>query len=220
MLPTDNVLIVTSYCDPPTICYYAEDPTQWLDLTGAQDNQATTGVEQTVPTIPNHIYQLSYWVGTITTPTSGTQSAVNVSINGVHSTPCSGVNAMQDTHNLVWKQITCTFTAAGPTTLTFFNGDGPRDNINGLDNVQVTDLQTGYIEICKQSDPAHPVTGSFTFTATTPGFSAGPITVPVGQCSGSIQVPSGAVTVTESPVLGVAVSNVTAFAYDELGVLS
>ena len=74
----------------------------------------------------------------------------------------------------------------------------------------------GYIEICKASDPNHPVTGLFTFTAT-PSFSSGPITVPVGQCSGSIQVPSGAITVTEAPVLGVAVSNVTAYAYDELG---
>ena len=30
-------------------------------------------------------------------------------------------------------------------------------------------------------------------------------------------MPSGAVTVTETPVLGVAVSSVTAIAYDELG---
>jgi hypothetical protein len=75
----------------------------------------------------------------------------------------------------------------------------------------------GYLEICKASDPNHPVTGLFTFTATKGGFNSGPISVPVGQCSGSIQVPSGAVTVTETPKLGVAVSSVTAFAYDELG---
>ena len=75
----------------------------------------------------------------------------------------------------------------------------------------------GYVEICKASDPAHPVTGTFTFTATNAGFSSGPISVPVGQCSGSIQVPSGGVTVTETPKIGVAVSNVTAIAYDELG---
>ena len=67
------------------------------------------------------------------------------------------------------------------------------------------------------SDPDHPVTGVFTFTATIFTFNSGPIEVPVGQCSGSIQVPSGAVTVTETPVLGVAVSDVTAIAYDEFG---
>ena len=76
---------------------------------------------------------------------------------------------------------------------------------------------TGYIEICKASDADHPVTGQFTFDATTPGFDSGPITVPVGQCSGAIKVPSGAVTVTETPKLGVAVNKVTAIAYDELG---
>jgi hypothetical protein len=94
-------------------------------------------------------------------------------------------------------------------------------NLNGSLGVAVCDVivkpQPGYLEICKASDPAHPVTGTFTFTATRTGFNSGPISVPVGQCSGSIQVPSSAVTVTETPVLGVAVSNVTAYAYDELG---
>jgi hypothetical protein len=75
----------------------------------------------------------------------------------------------------------------------------------------------GYLELCKASDPAHPVTGVFTFTATIFSFNSGPISISVGQCSGSIEVPSGAVTVTETPKLGVAVSNVTAIAYDELG---
>jgi sugar lactone lactonase YvrE len=94
-----------------------------------------------------------------------------------------------------------------------------KNAVPGLDDVApLTGLGAppGYIEICKASDPNHPVTGLFTFTAT-PSFSGGPIRVPVGQCSGSIQVPSGAVTVAETPVLGVAVSNVTAYAYDELG---
>ncbi len=75
----------------------------------------------------------------------------------------------------------------------------------------------GYLEICKESNPDHPVTGTFTFTATNFGFNSGPIQVPVGQCSGPIQVPSGAVTVTETPVLGDLVSNVTAYSYDSLG---
>lgn len=96
----------------------------------------------------------------------------------------------------------------------------PRTTVPGLDDLApLTGLgaQTGHIEICKASDPNHPVTGSFNFTAANSGFSQGPISVPVGQCSGSIQVPSGAVTVTETPTLGVAVSSVTATAYDELG---
>ena len=96
-------------------------------------------------------------------------------------------------------------------------------NLNGSLGVAACDVivkpQPGYLEICKASDPKNPVTGTFGFTATRTGFNSGPISVPVGQCSGPVQVPSGAVTVTETPVLGVAVSNVTAIAYDELGFL-
>ena len=76
---------------------------------------------------------------------------------------------------------------------------------------------TGYIEICKQSDPAHPVTGTYTFTATASFFTGSPVQVPVGQCSGVQQVPSGAVTLTEAAVLGIAVDDVTAYSYNDLG---
>ena len=37
----------------------------------------------------------------------------------------------------------------------------------------------GYLEICKQSDPNNPVTGTFDFTVTAPFFSSGPYHVPV-----------------------------------------
>ena len=76
---------------------------------------------------------------------------------------------------------------------------------------------TGYIEICKQSDPAHPVTGTYTFTPTASFFTGSPVQVPVGQCSGAQQVPSGAVTLTETAVLGIAVDDVTAYSYNDLG---
>lgn len=76
----------------------------------------------------------------------------------------------------------------------------------------------GYLEICKASDSQHPPPpGYYDFTATAPFFDSGTIEVPLGQCSGSIQVPSGAVTVTEKPTIGVAVSDVTAIAFDGLG---
>lgn len=108
------------------------------------------------------------------------------------------------------------------------DGHWPADGRDDVDDLLATEFSvpgpgclgcTGYIEICKASDPNHPVTGSFTFTATAPDFNSGPIVVPVGQCSGSIKASSGGVTVTETPKLGVAVSNVTAIAYDELGFL-
>ncbi len=75
----------------------------------------------------------------------------------------------------------------------------------------------GYIELCKQTDPDYLVNGTFDFTLTAPFFSAGPIAVDVGTCSNPIQVPSGTVTITEAPQIGVAVENVTAYSYDALG---
>lgn len=95
-----------------------------------------------------------------------------------------------------------------------------KNPLRGLDDLApVSDLGAppGYIEICKQSDPDHPVTGTFDFNIMNGNYHRGPISVPVGQCSGSVQVPSGVVTVAESPVLGVAVSDVSAIAYDGLG---
>jgi len=75
----------------------------------------------------------------------------------------------------------------------------------------------GYLEICKQSNPNYPVTGTFDFTASAPQFSSGTIQVPVGECSGPVEVPSGQVTVTETPTIGDLVSNVTACSYNEFG---
>ena len=69
--------------------------------------------------------------------------------------------------------------------------------------------ENGYVEICKQSDPEYPVTGIFDFTATAPLFSSGTIQVPVGECSGPVQVPAGQVTLTEAPTVGDLVSDVT-----------
>jgi hypothetical protein len=79
----------------------------------------------------------------------------------------------------------------------------------------------GHVEICKASDPAHPVSGTFDFTATAAFFSSGMIQVPVGYCSGPVEVPaanpSGTVTITETPTIGDLVSSVTAYSYDQQG---
>ncbi|MFZ3341703.1 MAG: hypothetical protein WA213_12520 [Terriglobales bacterium] len=71
----------------------------------------------------------------------------------------------------------------------------------------------GYVEVCKQSNPSFPVSGTFNFTVTAPQFSSGPVSVPVGKCSGAIQVPSGTVAISESQQTGVSVSDVNAYSY-------
>ena len=75
----------------------------------------------------------------------------------------------------------------------------------------------GYVEICKESNPEYPVSGIFDFTVTAPLFSSGTIQVPVGECSGAVQVPSGLVTVAEAPTIGDLVSNFTACSYNQFG---
>jgi hypothetical protein len=93
--------------------------------------------------------------------------------------------------------------------------------VPGLDDlapaVYLGSRPTGYVEICKQSNPSYPVSGIFDFTATAPFFNSGTIEVPVGACSGAVQVPYGAVTITETPTIGDLVSSVTAYSYNILG---
>ncbi|MGA2905418.1 MAG: hypothetical protein ABSD98_16445, partial [Candidatus Korobacteraceae bacterium] len=82
----------------------------------------------------------------------------------------------------------------------------------------------GYVEICKEGSTQFPPPNQlYDFTVYGPRFNTGPtpIQVPLGDCSGPIQVPSAPLsnpdTIVESPVLGVLVSDVTALAYNSLG---
>ena len=85
-------------------------------------------------------------------------------------------------------------------------------------------IAPGYMEVCKASSTAYPVTGSFNFTITTastgtpttPPGAAGQslIAVPVGACSGPMLVPAGATTIAETEPSGVSLSSVVASGYD------
>ena len=76
---------------------------------------------------------------------------------------------------------------------------------------------SGYVEICKMSCLTNPVHGYFDFTATNSGVSIGPLSIPVGACSGPIPIPNGTVTIHEAQQLGIEVTNITAYDYDYLG---
>ena len=67
------------------------------------------------------------------------------------------------------------------------------------------DPSTGWLEICKQSDPAGPVTGPFTYTVN----GSMSVTVQTGTCSAPFQVPSGTATVVETAVPFAQVTGIT-----------
>jgi hypothetical protein len=57
--------------------------------------------------------------------------------------------------------------------------------------------KTGFLEICKNSDKTHPVTGMFQFQIDGPNHFSEQVSVPVGACTMSLQVPAGTNVVTE-----------------------
>jgi hypothetical protein len=65
---------------------------------------------------------------------------------------------------------------------------------SGITEVTFANKRTGFIEICKKTDPPGG-TGNYTFYLN--NGSLGPFTVPAGSCSPAIEVPAGTVTINE-----------------------
>ncbi len=127
----------------------------------------------------------------------------------IDTTQCTGLNPPGSP----WTPGTC------PEKV-FFADDGPKYVVynKGCANPD----NNGYVEICKQGDPNYPPPNQiYDFTVTAPLFSTGTIQVPLGECSGPLHVPGAtapnSVTITEAPVVGVLVDNVTAYSYDGQG---
>jgi hypothetical protein len=112
---------------------------------------------------------------------------------------------------MTWNGSGFTYTQIGQ----FPANHQPEDGIF-LTGLQINP-QTGYLEICKTSCLLHPVTGQFTFTATNDTYTSGPISIPVNACSGPIETPAGTVTVNELVRLGIDVTAISAFGYNQYG---
>lgn len=67
----------------------------------------------------------------------------------------------------------------------------------------------GYVEVCKNNAADAGLTGSWTFGITGNNSFSTTTTVPIGDCSFPVQVPAGAVTVTETPNVPTSVSSIT-----------
>ena len=130
-------------------------------------------------------------------------------INIIDPTSCTGLHPSGSP----WTPGTCTEsgfitdTGASPKYVVYNHGCPNPDN-------------NGDVEICKHGN-SQLGPGPYGFTVTAPLFSTGTLQIPLGECSGSIQVPAaipnGTVTITETPTIGDLVSNVTAYSYNQLG---
>jgi hypothetical protein len=89
------------------------------------------------------------------------------------------------------------------------NSDPPSPPVGNPDPSTPLPAGSGYIEVCKYAADGW-VEGSFPFTVTAGTTDVGTYSVPVGQCTGDITVPAGAVTVTEANEAPYSVSSVAA----------
>jgi hypothetical protein len=135
----EAVSIVSGTFSQNGVSFPAQDGSQWLDLTGFNNN-STEGVSQAVTTTAGDQYQLSYSIGNTTGGSIfGSSSTVDVLLNGALTFTDTNSTVSSNTQN--WEQFTHTFIASGAsTTIGFRNADPASDNDNGLDNVVLTDL--------------------------------------------------------------------------------
>jgi hypothetical protein len=120
------------------ITLVAKKGAAFADLTGDCDcGDATTGVAQTIKTIPGTTYTLTFWVGNCYAPGYGTTSTVNVYVGSSLILAAENTRGKGSTKQ-VWQKFTTQFVAgASTTTLSFLNGDPSGDEQNGLDEVSL-----------------------------------------------------------------------------------
>lgn len=141
----DLLLINSAYAEG-ALTFNASSGVQSLDLTGNGNTGFADGVTQSVDTVVNQLYSLSFFVGRADDTTSGSgfytsQSTVDLSFDG-GITRTSFTNADVTIDGVNWRQFTTTFVAAAPTTnIGFFNGTpsvaNGGNNFAGLDGVRL-----------------------------------------------------------------------------------
>lgn len=134
-----NVAIIEALYNLPDgagINFAAADGVQWIDMTGTGAN-STEGLLQSVVLTPG-AYNLSFYVGNVVAAAAflGTQSTVSLFINSTLAQSFTNVGAGGAGVN--WQQFSYNFSASGPTSIEFRNGDAANDHLNGLDNVVLT----------------------------------------------------------------------------------
>lgn len=135
---TGNVSIVSTTHVGNGYTWPAAVGQQWLDLSGDGSNRAT-GVQQTVATTAGAAYTLTFYVGNAYGGPFLISSTLNVFVDGAQTFAVTNF-AGEGLTSIVWQKYTTTIVASSAeTTIAFMNGDGPDDNVNGLDGITLVE---------------------------------------------------------------------------------
>lgn len=133
----DSVSLVSTSFMQSGVTFQAQDGQQWIDLAGHTSNSQSSGVTQTIATIPGP-YEISFWVGSADDNVNNFffPSTIHLSIDGGARVPFT--NPIAPPNMLNWQQFVVPFVATGNTTsITFYNGGASNNFLSALDNVVV-----------------------------------------------------------------------------------
>jgi hypothetical protein len=178
----------------PALAASSDDPgpsTGWLEICKNSDPTGpVSGNFSFTVTDGDYTSTQTVAVGTCTAPFQLPSGTATVTENAVPYAQVTAISALPES-NLVPGSVDL---ADGSAQFTITGGDISTTTTAMFTNKEVT----GYIEVCKQAAPGSGLTGSFQFTINGAMGFQDVVSVPVGACSDSIQVPAGSVTVIET----------------------
>ena len=128
-----SVAIVDETFQEGSYRYPAAAGSQWVDLSGASAGNG--GVRQTLTLSPSSEYTLSWYVGNVSGGANGTDSSVQLFIDGARMRTVTNSRAGT---TLDWQRFTFSFDPAGSTTeIEFRTADPTSDQFNGLDDINL-----------------------------------------------------------------------------------
>ncbi len=182
------------FAAPAMAASSSDDPagTGWLEICKNADPAGpVTGPFTFSVTDGDYSSTQTVTTGTCTAPFQVPTGTATVTENAVPYATVTAISALPES-NLVPGSVT--LGPGGSAQFTITGGDQSTTTTAIFTNKEVT----GYVEVCKNAAPGTGLTGSFQFTITgAMGFSD-VVSVPVGACSDSIQVPAGQVQVQET----------------------
>ena len=134
----DSVALVSTSFTQSGVTFQSQNGQQWIDLAGNASNSQSSGVTQSITTVPSGLYSVSFYVGSADDNVNNFffPSTIDLSINGgprAHFT-----NPIAPSNQLNWAQFVVPFVATGSSTnLTFYNGGASNNFLSALDNVVV-----------------------------------------------------------------------------------